>query len=597
MKFSIRNACVALFFLLGFSRFANAACQVAADPDSLVMSIAEAGKKSSVSTEVLRMMLPCPGKKVKAAGLAALLDSKFTADQIAILRVNFAFAPPTLGESLAIAKTSAPVAIREEVLNFYPKLAVSVEDLDDLAGGAVTREQTALVAAHVTVTVSESDFIRGMSMPSNKGRSRIFRASLTPITLTSEGAVASFFKYSDRAELAGRVFISDPALWAFAVKNGAGVADLTRFVSCKDREMREVFRAFQAAEIPDVIAADLVTHNPENIHLRERDIGFVSMAVIPSGLVDKMFLSLKHDAISVDPVTIARLKAHGVSDEAILALGADKARDLVAPATVIQADNYGDLFAKISPLSGDSGSSSRESNFWQTGPYRVGGDVSAPILVSKTEPEYSEAARSVCKQGKVLLSLVVGADGIAQGFHVLRPLGSGLDEKAIEAIKKWRFRPGMKGGRFVATQATIEVTFGFLGACTPATPKSSDLHANKSKPPIWSKPKTPDTLRVQIMQTQWNSTEFGTSGYGKGNLTEDGSAKGFNFTFLCTRPFLPSDGEGYYPAHWKKPGTRLVIATTEVGNPNKHESCELRVTLQPFTFQMQNGQLYTYNTH
>jgi periplasmic protein TonB len=61
-----------------------------------------------------------------------------------------------------------------------------------------------------------------------------------------------------------------------------------------------------------------------------------------------------------------------------------------------------------------------------------------------------------------LLSLVVDANGTPRDIHVVRQLGLGLDEKAIEAVMKWRFRPGMKGGRAVATQATVEVTFRLL---------------------------------------------------------------------------------------------------------------------------------------
>jgi TonB family protein len=96
------------------------------------------------------------------------------------------------------------------------------------------------------------------------------------------------------------------------------------------------------------------------------------------------------------------------------------------------------------------------------GVYRVGGEVSAPVLISKTEPEYSEEARKAKYSGTVLLSLVVGADGLPRDIKVIRPLGLGLDEKAVEAVQKWRFRAGVKGGHSVATQATIEVSFRLL---------------------------------------------------------------------------------------------------------------------------------------
>jgi len=152
-----------------------------------------------------------------------------------------------------------------------------------------------------------------------------------------------------------------------------------------------------------------------------------------------------------------------------------------AQAPVIQAPDYGDPLAKMAPLSGGPGAQGLGSGHGQGvgsgdgngygpgsgggmggGAYRVGGEVSAPVLISKTEPEYSEEARKAKYSGTVLLSLVVDANGLPRDIKVVRPLGLGLDEKAIEAVQKWRFRAGVKGGRPVATQATIEVSFRLL---------------------------------------------------------------------------------------------------------------------------------------
>jgi protein TonB len=96
------------------------------------------------------------------------------------------------------------------------------------------------------------------------------------------------------------------------------------------------------------------------------------------------------------------------------------------------------------------------------GVFRVGGDVTAPQLVSKVDPEYSEQARKSKYQGVVVLNLVVQRDGTVRDIKVVQPLGLGLDEKAIEAVKQWRFRPGMKNGAPVDVAATIEVTFRLL---------------------------------------------------------------------------------------------------------------------------------------
>jgi len=96
------------------------------------------------------------------------------------------------------------------------------------------------------------------------------------------------------------------------------------------------------------------------------------------------------------------------------------------------------------------------------GAYRIGGGVSQPTLLSKVEPEYSEEARKAKWQGTVVLSLVVDEAGVAQNIKVVRSLGMGLDQKAIEAVQKWRFRPGMKDGKSVPVYATIEVNFRLL---------------------------------------------------------------------------------------------------------------------------------------
>ena len=96
------------------------------------------------------------------------------------------------------------------------------------------------------------------------------------------------------------------------------------------------------------------------------------------------------------------------------------------------------------------------------GPFRVGGGVTAPVVLHKVEPEYSEEARKAKYQGTVLLYIEVDASGRATNIRVQRSLGLGLDEKAIEAVKQWKFKPGYKDGRPVTVAATIEVNFRLL---------------------------------------------------------------------------------------------------------------------------------------
>jgi TonB family protein len=93
------------------------------------------------------------------------------------------------------------------------------------------------------------------------------------------------------------------------------------------------------------------------------------------------------------------------------------------------------------------------------GAFRVGGGVSAPRPIYDPDPEYSEEARKAKYQGTVLLWVVVGPDGKPHDIRVQRSLGMGLDEKAIEAVRQWKFEPSMKDGHPVAVQVNVEVSF------------------------------------------------------------------------------------------------------------------------------------------
>ena len=75
------------------------------------------------------------------------------------------------------------------------------------------------------------------------------------------------------------------------------------------------------------------------------------------------------------------------------------------------------------------------------------------------EPQYSEEARKARYQGTVILQAIVRKDGTVDILRVVRSLGFGLDEKAIQALKEWRFRPGMKNGLPVDVSLNIEVNF------------------------------------------------------------------------------------------------------------------------------------------
>jgi TonB family protein len=125
--------------------------------------------------------------------------------------------------------------------------------------------------------------------------------------------------------------------------------------------------------------------------------------------------------------------------------------------------------ARLATLLRQSGRVAEANQLTQTAPapvFRPGGTganlVSAPHILSKVEPKYSEEARKKKLQGSIQLSLIVDATGMPTQIAVLRPLGMGLDENAVEAVSQWRFAPGTKNGAPVAVYAQVEVTLHLL---------------------------------------------------------------------------------------------------------------------------------------
>ena len=83
-----------------------------------------------------------------------------------------------------------------------------------------------------------------------------------------------------------------------------------------------------------------------------------------------------------------------------------------------------------------------------------------PVLVIRPEAEFSDEARRAKYQGVCIVEMIVDAQGNPQNVHVIRTLGMGLDEKAMEAVRKYKFKPAMKDGKTpVPVQITVEVDF------------------------------------------------------------------------------------------------------------------------------------------
>jgi periplasmic protein TonB len=90
------------------------------------------------------------------------------------------------------------------------------------------------------------------------------------------------------------------------------------------------------------------------------------------------------------------------------------------------------------------------------------GSITPAALLMKVEPEYSDEARRAKVQGTVLLYLEIDNEGKPRAIQVRQGLGLGLDEKAMDAVMHWKFRPGKQNGRAIATSAMIEINFRLL---------------------------------------------------------------------------------------------------------------------------------------
>jgi TonB family protein len=171
---------------------------------------------------------------------------------------------------------------------------------------------------------------------------------------------------------------------------------------------------------------------------------------------------------------------------------------MIAPPDIIlphvNLPQYGDPLAKMGPPSNGAGSGGGigsgsgggvgpgkgggygpgEGGSVGGGVFHRGSRVTAPSVLYKVEPEYSEEARKAHYQGTVVVYVEVDGTGHPSKLSVVRSLGLGLDEKALEAVRKWRFRPGYEDGHPVTVAATIEVNFRLLkepdGWCVMADP-------------------------------------------------------------------------------------------------------------------------------
>lgn len=96
------------------------------------------------------------------------------------------------------------------------------------------------------------------------------------------------------------------------------------------------------------------------------------------------------------------------------------------------------------------------------GVYRTGGGMIAPILVHRVDPEYSEEARKARYSGVVVVYMEIDVTGRPCNLRIVKGVGLGLDEKAMEAVSQWRFKPGLKDGRPVVWSGQVDCAFHLL---------------------------------------------------------------------------------------------------------------------------------------
>jgi TonB family protein len=151
------------------------------------------------------------------------------------------------------------------------------------------------------------------------------------------------------------------------------------------------------------------------------------------------------------------------------------------------------------------------------GPYRVGQGVTPPSVISKVEPQFTEAARAARVQGTVVLEAVINEDGTPTVSRVVRGVGYGLDENAVRAIEQWRFQPGTKDGKPVKVALNVEVNFNLdrqPGPSAGGIPNGPPAAVTV----VAADPNLPGTLYAATRLGIYKTTDGGASWRASGSL-------------------------------------------------------------------------------
>jgi TonB family protein len=218
-------------------------------------------------------------------------------------------------------------------------------------------------------------------------------------------------------------------------------------------------------------------------------------------------------------------------------------------------------FCKASAIAAES---VQQQSLPAAGPYVVGNGVQPPVPLVQPLPPYTVEARKARIEGIVVLQAIIRKDGTVDSFKLIRGLGYGLDESAINTIaSKWHFKPGTLGDTPVDVVANIEVRFRMF-----------------------------DPLYAIIIEPHWERSPDGTmNGSGYGNLKNGSSLRGFTYACSCNWQFEA----GSHEARWIAATLRLEITSHEIGegNANNPQKCALNVTMQDFIYEIKEGAVVT----
>ena len=137
----------------------------------------------------------------------------------------------------------------------------------------------------------------------------------------------------------------------------------------------------------------------------------------------------------------------------------ERALEALAGWRFVPAQRNGALVGAVAQIDIGFNLQREQTRLLREGAFRIGEGVSVPTIVSRIDPTYSQQAREERLQGTVALEAVVLEDGSARVVSLIRGLGLGLDENAVQALERWTFEPSMKDGKAVKIALTIEVNF------------------------------------------------------------------------------------------------------------------------------------------